>query len=266
MSLAQLRRSILDLRWSVLWFGLGLALYMILIVAFWPAMRQGTQVLTQYIQQLPDALLKAFGVTDFSHFPGFIGAEVLNFMWPLIAAVFVVMAASAAVGGEMDSGTIELWLSVPAPRWRLLSAKLVALLVGILALVLASIVALGVGARLVDETLATSSLLATAIVLTAFCVALGGYTALFSAVFAQRGKAAGLAAAVTIASYLASVIAGISKDWDWLRYASLMTAYHPQQSLSDGRIEPGEVAALLAIGVACALLSLVVFERRDANP
>lgn len=261
-----LRRALADVRWTVFWYGLGLFLYGAFIVTFWPTMQQNTELLTQYIRSFPEAVRTAFGITDFTHFAGFVGAEFLNFMWPLVAAIFTIIAASAVVAGEVDRGTAELWLSVPTPRWRLLAAKLVAIAVGVVVLVAVTLAGIVLGASLVGESLGVASLLAAGLTLAAFCVAVGGYGAFFSSLLSERGKAAGLAAGVTLASYVASIIAGISTEWDWLRYASLMTAFHPQQALEAGAVRGDEVAALMGIGLASSVLALVVFERRDVAP
>ena len=266
MSLPQLRRSFLDQRWTLLWFGLGIAAYTLLIVAFWPTAKNNAALFSSYISQLPEAFVKAFGIADIAHFEGFIGAEELNFMWPLIVLVFVIMAASSFVAGEIDRGTVELWLSVPVARWRLLSAKQIALLIGIVVLAAITVALIAVAGRLANEPLATSGLLATGVVLSALCIAVGGYTSLFSSIFSSRGSAAGLAAGVTIGSYLLGILSGISKDFDWLKYLSITSAFHPQQALLNGAADAGEVSVLMAVGVVTALVSLAVFQRRDANP
>ena len=263
MSVAQLRRSLLDQSWTVLWYSLGIAAYVLLIVAFWPTVRDNSALFQEYLAQFPEAFVKAFGIADFGRFEGFVGGEVLNFMWPLIVSVFMIMAASAVVGAEMDRGTFELWLSVPRSRVSLLSGKLVAILVGLAVIVLLTALAVAAGARLASEALQPGGIVAMALVLLSFGVCVGGYTALFSAFFASRATAAGLAAAVTIASYLLGILSGLSKDVDWLKYLSLTSAYHPQQALISGTVPIAEVVLLAAIGVLCADLALLVFHRRD---
>jgi ABC-2 type transport system permease protein len=205
-------------------------------------------------------------VSDLTTFPGFLGSQYLNFMWPLIASVFVVTAGSAVVAQEIDRGTVELWLSVPERRWRLLVAKLVALLLGVVVIAAVSVVAIAIGSPIVGEAPQPTALAATGLVLAAYGAAVGGYCALFSAFFSERAKAAGLGAAVTLASYLASIISGLSKDVDALKYLSLTTAFHPQQALESGAPSWTEVGALFGVGVLCALAALVVFERRDITP
>jgi ABC-2 type transport system permease protein len=266
VSFPQLRRSLLDEAWTVLWFALGIAAYTLLIAAFWPTAKNNAELFSSYISQFPEAFIKAFGIADITRFEGFIGAELLNFMWPLIVLVFVIMSASSFVAGEIDRGTVEWWLSVPVSRWRLLAAKQVALVVAIAVLAAVTVGLIAAAGRLSNESLSAGGLLGAGLVLASFCVAVGGYATLFSSLFSSRGSAAGLAAGVTLASYLAGVLSGISKDVEWLKYVAITSAYHPQQALSAGGADAGEVAVLLAIGLLCAAVALVVFQRRDANP
>ena len=158
--------------------------------------------------------LRACGVTHvFMTLAGLLGGEILTFMWPLVTAVVVIIAGAAVVAQEVERGTVELWLSAPESRVRPLTAKLAALVVGILVVVLATLGALVLGVRLVGATLTTGGVLALGAVLVAFGIAVGGYAAIVSSFSHARGRAAGFAAALTLACYLARVIAGWSDQW-----------------------------------------------------
>lgn len=264
MSWVMFRRALGELRWTVFWYALGLALYAVLILAFYPTVRENAQDMQQIIQSFPKAMMEAFGGSDMTSLPGFVGGKFLNVMWPIIVGVFVIMAGAATVAREVERGTIELLLSVPESRTRLFAAKLAALLVGILTLVAATVGALALGAALVDVTLDPVKLLALGAVLASFAVAVAGYTVLLSSFSKERAKPAGIAAGLTLAFYLAWVVAGLSKDWEWLEYVSIFTAFDPQRALANGQVEPAHLAALLGIGIVCAAAALVVFHRRDA--
>lgn len=266
MSLAQLRRSLLDLRATVLWFALGVTAYALFLVAFWPTVKSNAAMYAELLKAFPEAMVKAFGITgDLGSYTGFLGTEYLNLMWPIIAAAFVIVTASAFVAGEVDRGTVELWLSVPARRWRLLAAKEVAVLAGIMVLVAITLASLVVGGWLVGAELTASGLAALGLVLTAFCAAVGGYTALLSALLSSRATAAGIATGVTFASYLAGVLAGLSTNVEYLKYVAFTTALRPQAALQ-GEEYAGGAIVLGTVGLICALASLAAFERRDANP
>jgi ABC-2 type transport system permease protein len=264
MNLVMFRRSLKELRWPVLWYAVGVVLYGLLILSVYPAVRDNAQTMSQISQAFPKAVMDAFGASDMTSLAGFVGGKFLNVMWPIIAGVFVIMAGAATVAREVERGTIELLLSVPESRTRLFTAKLAALLVGIILLVAATVGSLALGASLVDETLDPGQLLALAVVLTAFAVAVGGYTVLLSSFSKERGRPAGVAAGLTLAFYLAWVISGLNEDWQWLGNVSIFTAFEPQRALADGTFDPWHVAVLSAIGLACTVAALVVFRRRDA--
>lgn len=266
MSQVMFWRALKDLRWTVFWYALGVSLYAVMIVSFYPTVRDNAAMMEQYIQALPQALMEAFGVTDMASFPGFIGGEFLNVMWPLIVSIFIIMAGAATVAREVERGTIELLLSVPSSRTKLLVGKLAALLIGILALVAVTIGALMLGAVVVDETLELENLLALGAVLVSFAIAVAGYSVLFSSFSKERGKAAGMAAGLTLAFYLAWVVSGLSEDWEWLKNVSIFTAYEPQRALESGHLELSQLGPLIGVGLVCIVAAIAIFRRRDAVP
>lgn len=259
-----LRRALRDLRWTATWYSVGLFLYALLILALYPAVFRDNVAMRQLIATYPAGMMRAFGVTDITTFAGFVGGEFLNFMWPLVAAVFTIMTGAGTIGQEVERGTIELWLSVPASRSRLLLAKLAAFVVMLAMVVLATVAAILLGAAYAGEWLAPVGVLGMALVLFALVIAIGGYAVLFSSFASDRGKPAGVAAAVTLLFYLFWVIGGLSSRWSWLKRLSIFTAYKPQQALATGELPLREVAMLLALGAACVLGALAVFQRRDA--
>jgi ABC-2 type transport system permease protein len=263
MSGVMFRRALAELRWTTLWYALGLALFAVLAVALWPSVRRDTEQFAQLLDQIPEALRRALGVGDVITFTGYLGARLLNFFWPLVASVFAIMAGAAVVAQEVERGTVELWLSVPLPRRRLLAAKLAALLAALLALALSTVATLALMAPLVDESLTVGGLLAAGVMLAAFGAAVGGVAALFSAVASERGRAAGGAVAVTLASYVLWVLAGLSDRWSWLQFLSFYTAFTPQQALERGRLPLPEALVLVAIAATTAAGALALFERRS---
>lgn len=267
MNLVMLYRSIKDTRWTVLWYALGVALYGVVIMLIYPTMRQNATSFQDILKNYPEAFLKAFGVsTNMFEMSAFISAEFLNVIWPLIVAIFVIMSGTAVVAQEIERGTVELWLSVPESRTRLLSAKIASLWVGIAVIALATVVAIEVGALLVGESFGVTHLAVLLPELLAFPLAVSGYSLLFSSFASERGKVAGLAAVVTLAFYLMWVFGALVERLQWLRYISIFTAYKPQSALETGQVNVLGIVALLAIALAGAGGSLIVFQRRDANP
>ncbi|HQX63001.1 MAG TPA: ABC transporter permease subunit, partial [Thermomicrobiales bacterium] len=155
MSMVMFRRWLWSSRWSAIGYGIGAAAYILIIIAFYPTVRANSAQMDQLLKVYPEALKQAFGIANIGTLAGFLGAEVLNIIWPLIVGVFAIMAGSAVVAQEIDNGTVDLWLSVPERRSRLLLGKIVALAMVALLIVLATLAAIWVGAMLVGESFTT---------------------------------------------------------------------------------------------------------------
>jgi ABC-2 type transport system permease protein len=257
-------QALKDLRWTLFWYASGLLVYAVMIVSIYPMFSDLMSEFDEMIERYPEAVLKAFGFEGgMGTYAAFIGVEFINVIWPLIVAIFVIMAGTSAVAQEIERGTADLWLSVPEERWRLLTSKACALLLGIVVLVLVTVVSIGVGAAFVGEPLGFRALLAATAVMISYPFAILGYSLLLSSLFSERGKAAGIAAALTILGYLAWLVAGLAERWEWLRYVSPFTAFKPQRALETGQFPTLEILVLGVVGITLIVAALVVFQRRD---
>ena len=264
MSWVMFRKSLGDLRWATFWYALGLVLYGLLILSFYPTVRENAEQMRQLMGTFPKSVMEAFGANNMSTLAGWVGGKYLNVMWPLIMSVFVIVAGAATVAREVERGTIELLLSVPESRTRLLAAKLAALFAGMVVLVATTVGSIALGAVLVDETLAWENLLALSAVLLCFGVAVAGYSVLLSSFSKERSKASGMAAGLTLVFYVAWVVSDLSNDWEWLKNVSIFAAYEPQRALQSGHIGLAHLAALVVVGVVSTVVAFTIFKRRDA--
>jgi ABC-2 type transport system permease protein len=262
MSAVMLRRSLDAMRTTLFSYASSVFFYGLLIGLLYPSVRHNADLINKYIQSFPPALVRAFGLQNYSTFPHFMGGEFLNFVWPIIACVFVIMAGSAVVAQEVEQGTIDLWLSVPVSRWRLLSSKIGAIALGVVALAAATDLALILGARLVGEGLSAGGVLALSVNLVLFPLTVGTFAAAASSLSSSRSHAAGIAAVVLVLSYLIWVVSLISTSWSWLQHLSVFSLFHPADALSNGHLAAGDVVAFLIIAAVFAAASLVTFERR----
>lgn len=187
-----LRKALWDIRWTAFWFAIGGAGYTLLVSLFYPTFRNQSQAISQLIATYPKAMLTALGYTDMTRFSGFIGTESLNLFWPIIIGVFATLAGASLVAKEVEDGTSEIWLSVPAARWRLLLAKMAALALALVGAVAACVAIVAISAALDNATIGASGLLAMGVVMVAFVIVVASYSGLLSSVLSSRGVAAGI--------------------------------------------------------------------------
>lgn len=260
MSVQMLRQAWKNERMDAARFAVMLAIWGLLIVLIYPNI---SKTASSAIDSLPTSVQKAFSVTDFSTLAGFLGGEYLNLLWPLVAAIFAILAASSLVAQEIERGTVELWLSVPASRASLYLGKLAALAAAIVGLAVISLVGIALGVFFAGESASVITFVATGCMLAAFGLAVLGIGALTSSFSSTRGRAAGIAGAVVLLFYLIRLVSSLTGTLDWLRFGSLFTLFRPQHAFATGDVEIARLLALIGIGAVCATIGVVMFQRRD---
>ncbi|MBI5671138.1 MAG: ABC transporter permease subunit [Chloroflexi bacterium] len=254
---------------QILYWGISLALLGWMIAAI----VQDVDILKQYEQiakNFPPALLQLFGAEDAATLTtpeGFITYGFFGYSL-LILAVYAVIAGLGVTANEEDAGIMDIVLSLPVPRWRVVLEKLAAYMLIMVAIIAVSFLGLLIGAqmspvmrevnlmRLVEGTLnmIPSSLLMIAI------------TTFAAAIVRRKNTATGIAAAVIVGSYFVDFL-GKSASQSALggvRAVSFFSYYDPQAVLVNG-LNVGHVALLLAITGLLVAGTVWAFQRRDVG-
>lgn len=232
----------------------------------------------------------------------FLAVELLHPVVVLLTGLWAVGRAAAAVSGELDRGTLELLMSQPVPRNRLILAHFLIDLLVIPCICLSIVAGTQVGLAAVGPFVVDYAVLdklpaaARAVVkpgpavlpvdagrqwlavlnLAALMFALSGLTMLVSAIGRNRWRAVGVAAFGAVGMFVANVVGQLWDGAAWARPATVFFYYQPQKVWLRGDwladlTEPwgpgwGGVpgaAVLVAVGAAGYLLALRTFTRRD---
>lgn len=118
-----------DRRRSLVWWSLGVAVYIGVIAAMWPSIR-GTAGLDDLMEQLPETILDLMGASDYdiTTGAGYVSGELFGFMIPIFILILTIGAGAAAIGGAEERDVLDLLLSHPISRRRVMlqSAALIA--------------------------------------------------------------------------------------------------------------------------------------------
>ena len=250
------RKTLRDLRWQVVGWGLGLAGLAALLVLLFPAISaqfEGVEMENIGFGEIQD-------LSDPRQF-----FQVEFFTWaPVLMTVFAIIVGGALLAGEEGAGTLELLLSQPLTRRRLFLGKLAGVAVaavGVLALaglgflLTAPFVDLKGAVATGELAVAPSSLLP----FTWFALAA---TVLAATLTPTRGRAAALMTAGAFVAYALNITAGLVTSLAWLRFLSPYHYSDAQRVLTEGTVWWHQ-GALLVAALACAALALAVFERRE---
>jgi ABC-2 type transport system permease protein len=260
------RKTVRDLLGGFLWWSLGLAGMVALMVSVYPTVR-ANPALNRLVQQYPDAL-KAFigfgGEVDYLSPAGYLGSELFSFMVPLLLLVAAIGAGARAVAGEEEAGTLELLLSCPVSRRRVVLDKLAALAVELVGLGAVLLVSLWVGARVVSMNVSFLHLAAATAAAVLLALAYGALALLVGAATGRRALTVGVVAAAAVAAYLVASLASLVDVLEPAKLASPFYHYSASDPLRHG-LAAGHALLLAGIAVVAGLLAPIALERRDVG-
>lgn len=256
-------RMLRDSRNAVLAWGIGVALYIVLIVLLYPTISQFEDY--QALLEMPWARAFIGDGLDFATPEGFFSVYTMVFT-PLYLAPYIVILGLGITANEEERGTADILFSAPIPRWRVVTEKALAAIT-ILALILV-IASLGTLAGMVltpDFELPLGNLLQGMIAMWLAMVFIFAMTLLLATVLRSRNLAGGLAAMVIAASYLLTNLASLAEDaLRNIKYVSFYTYYNANRVMIDG-LELGNVVVLVGAIGALFALALWAFQRRDLS-
>ncbi len=244
--------------WSI---GVGTAT--IITAAFYPFVAQEPAI-RDLMETLPDAILAAMGAAgaDFFSPAGYLDARLFGLIAPLLFLIFAIGWATRTLATEEEDGRLELLLTNPVARSRVLLEKAVAVWVGIVLLALVSFVVLLVLRPVSDLTVPVGQLLAMHVSLVLLAGTFGALALAFAAATGRRGLSSGAAAAIAVLAYLVDSFAPLVDGLERVRAVSPFYLYRGNQPLRDG-LDPVHALVLLAVAGMLLVVAVVLFERRD---
>ena len=260
--LTTFRYTILSLRGQILGWGLGLALYGLMIIPMYDTMAAQQDQLRQLIAGYPEEFLAFFGGDANSLITpaGFLGMYAFSMM-PVIIGIFAVLAGSGLIVSDEERGRLDLIIAHPVGR----SAFYLGRSLGILAAAL-SIHLLGwLGFSLL---LGGSSLGfgwgQMAVPFLSLCVQILVYASLallLSMFLPSRSLAGMITGVVVVASYMIASLAFMDERMEAL--SKLMPYHYFQTVLSLDDLNMGWLFALLGISALMVGVGWLRFVRRD---
>jgi len=259
-------KTVGDMRRGLLWWILGLAGLVALLVAVYPTVRDNAD-LTKLVEQYPEALkalLSFGGGIDYTSGAGYLGSELFSFMVPLLFLVAAIGAGARAIAGEEEKGTLDLLLANPVSRRRVVLEKLGALVFELLALGLVLWVGLVIGSHAVTMKVSAAHLGAGAASAVLLGIVFGTIALFVGAASGKRGLAVGLSAALAVAAYVVNSLAPLVSGLEPLQKLTPIYHYTASDPLRNG-LEASHVAVLAGIALVATVLAVAAFDRRDIS-
>jgi ABC-2 type transport system permease protein len=236
----------------------------IIVGAIYPTLSQALNLNAYLGSSILSGLVGTTNLKTYNTFPALLAIELYGSFYPLIFGGAIAYIAGAALPTTIENGTIDLALARPISRTRyflemLLSGLLAGLVTSLVTLLAVWISTFFVKENGVDWNWAViAQLIETAF----FCFAIG--VGMLFGSFLNSGRAAGGATLGIIGlGYLISVVGTLSPNLDWLQRIGPYYYARGAEALVGHTITIWYPFVLLGAGAICALVGLIIFNRRD---
>ncbi len=244
---------------AIIGWSLGLCFFPIVYVGIYP------QVAEEMAGLADLELYKAMGMS-LGTFGGWVGSILIVFM-PLIASIYGIINGTGTLAGEEEDGRLEMVVTLPLPRWQIVTAKAIAYAISsIIMVVVVSLVSALVFQSIESqiETELTGGALFTAVLSSWPLVFAMGMMSMFLAAFsASRRFASMIAAAVLVVSYFGSNLAASTTALEPFEPFFLFTYLDASGTAVLEGQQTSDLMVLMAVGLVSFALALLFFQRRN---
>lgn len=255
------------MRWlSLLILSITGFLFASMYIVMFPSISQQADQLQQLTESMGD-ILKGMGIenTGFTTVESFLSLEYFTIIWPILVFILVGSWAGGQIAGEIDTRVIGRWLSLPISRQTIYWSKYVAALVALLLFCLISAGLLWPATQAVDVDANAQNFLKVSVMCAMFGWALLSFGYLISTIFADRGKVMMFISGLGLSMYVATAVATLKDQLQWLKHFSFFSYLDVQNVLVYGSWEWESVLVFGIVAIACVVAGVIIFQRRDIS-
>lgn len=252
---------------QMLYWGIGMGFFGAFLLIAIPNV-EALQTYAQLVEVLPESMRQMVGLGDIATLTtpegfiafGFFGYGILVF------AIYAVLAGLSVTANDEDDGIMDVVLSLPIPRWRLVVEKVLAYVVISVGIIIMAFVMMLIGTLFSSLDPDMGRLVASGINLVPATLLMLAITVFFSAVMRRKSMATMIAAGIIIGSYFMNFIgeAATGTFGDVMGGLSFFNYYDNQGVMANG-LDVGNVVLLLVVASVLFVGSVWAFNRRDVG-
>jgi len=246
-------------RRSLLSWGLPIGAWSAFVVAIYPSVEDA---LSKAVSSYPESLKQAFGIAELTSVEQYLNAEMLSLIVPLAVGYLAVRSVASGLSGASESGRLDVLLSAPVSRRRLVASGFLATAVELAAVLAISLLVTALGGLLAGAGLGFGLALAGFANVWPLALVFAGFGIVATGWSLRTSVVTGSVAGVLVAMYVADLVGRLDTSLDWIRYGSVFRYYG--KAIEDG-IDPLAFIGVTVVAVAIAALGAVLFERRDIS-
>ncbi|MBI2764609.1 MAG: ABC transporter permease subunit [Chloroflexi bacterium] len=260
-------KTLRDLRWGILGWGLGLGALVVTTAVGWSIAYPDAQSRAALAAQLQGGLsvVQVFygPPRNVDELGGFVEWRALG-LAPVLLGLYLILAGTGMTRGAEESKAIEIVAATPRPRSRIMLQQAAALATALaMAVTLIGSLTVVSGVFTGDGPLSILRAAGTAANLAAAALLFGAIGLLFAQLFPRRRSAAFAAAGLMATFQMANTLPLAVKSLRDLRYISPLYLHTRSSPLANGNFDWPAFAGLLGLGLVIGAAALVLSQRRD---
>ena len=258
-----LLKTIRDQFPTILAWVVGLVAIITLYLSFYPSIRSDPSLTTLKSDALPAGVSTAFGLdADLSVGSAYLNATLFNLILPWLFIAYAVSNGTRMVAGDEDRGLLDVLLSLPVRRDRIVLDRFAALTILIAVLMVFAGAAVWLVGLAVDIGVPVVDIAAAVVATALLGLSVGTVGLAIGALTGRPSLATGGSLAFALASYLLDTIGEAVVSIDGLRRVSVFYAAYGNEPASSGFGWSG-ILALLGLTVVLTAVAVHGFARRD---
>lgn len=257
-------RSLFERGRLLVWWAAAAILYPVLIGLWWPSVRD-SEGLHESVSNYPEVVQAVFGGEDLfsvATAPGFLHVQLFALVVPVALAVFAIGFARHTLPAEEESGLLDLLVTYPTSRRRLLVEKSGAIVASLLALGLLTWLTLLAMDALVDLDITTTALAGAVVGVVLLSVFHASVALAVGAATGDRGLSVAAGAGAVVVGLGLLALSQLAEGASWVRYLSPYYYGTANEPLTGSWPIGGHITLLVLIAVALVGADYA-FERRD---
>ncbi|MEZ0077467.1 ABC transporter permease subunit [Planotetraspora sp. GP83] len=260
------RKTLREYRRAVIGWSAGISAFLLLYLSIYPSIRANPDFSQQAaLSKYPGALKDLMGgLADIASGEGYLQAVAYQLLVPLLLIMSAAILGNRAIAGPEENGTLELTLTLPIDRKRLVLERWQALFLGLLVIAVVTLAVILAMAAKSDMRVPAGNIVAAHTGLFLVALFFGTVALTVGAATGGKGLALAVAGGYAVAGY---VIETLGKSVDaiaWLRWLSPFHYYLDGRPVFSGW-PVGDYLVLLGATAVLLLTAVLAFERRDVG-
>ncbi|MEV4576431.1 ABC transporter permease subunit [Nonomuraea jabiensis] len=259
-------KSLRDNRRSLISWCLGISAFMGVYLGAYATVRldpksYGSIATAKFPGPLKDLM---GGLGDFASGTGYLQTVVYQLFVPMLFIVFAMLLANRAIAQPEESGTLELVVTLPVDRRRLVLDRFAALAAAMLVLAAVTLLATWATSQAVEMGVPFDRILAAHLGVLLVGLLFGTMGLAVGAATGRRAIASAVVGVWVVAGF---VVVTIGRNIDaiaWLKWISPFHYYAEGRPLYEG-LPVGDYLVLAGATVVLALTAVLSFDRRDVG-